>query len=95
MDVAAEVTRLSRDDESEHRFAYTDRELLILVRRDLKYVREDIDEMSKKIDQKAAMVDIDDHEKRLRTLENFRWWILGGGAAAAFLGGMAAHFLFR
>lgn len=82
-------------DESEHRSPYTDRELLLLLRRDFKYVREDIDAMSKKLDQKAPLTQFEDHEKRLRILENFRWWILGGGAAAAFVGGMAAHFLFR
>jgi hypothetical protein len=32
-----------------------------------------------------------DHEKRLRTLENFRWWIVGGAASAGFFGSLMAR----
>jgi len=93
MDVAAAV-RMPLDSD-EHRFSYTDRELLILLRRDLKYVREDIDKMDKKLDPTAPGSLFSDHEDRIRTLENFRWWILGGGVGAAFVGGALAHFIFH
>lgn len=96
MDVATEV-RENRTvpEESDHRFSYTDRELLVLLRRDLRYIREDIDRMDKKLDQTAPLKMFEDHEARLRTLEQFRWWILGGGALAAFLGGIVAHFIWH
>ena len=94
MDVAQAVAA-TMADESDHKFSYTDRELLLLVRRDLKYIREDIDRMDQRIEHTAPLKSLEDHEARLRTLEQFRWWILGGGALAAFAGGMLAHFFWR
>lgn len=82
-------------EETEPRLTLTDHELLILMRRDMKYMREDVDEIRKKLAQTAPLATLEDHEARIRTLEGFRWWILGGGASAAFVGGMLAHLIWR
>lgn len=80
-------------EESEHQFHLTDRELLLILRRDMKYIREDVEGMMKKLDQAAPIRMFDDHENRIRVLENFRWWILGGAAFAAFAGNLIAHWV--
>jgi hypothetical protein len=93
MDVAQAVR--SSMDESEQDFPLTDRELLLIVKRDMKYIREDIDGMTKKLDQTAPIRMFEDHEQRIRILENFRWWILGAAAAAAFGGGFVARLIWH
>ena len=94
MDVAAQV-RETMDESGEHHFHRTDRELLVVLQRDMKYVRQDVETMTKKLDQAAPIRMFDDHERRLRVLESFRWWILGAAAAASFGGGMLARVLWQ
>ena len=67
--------------DSDFEFSRTDREILIGMRKDLKYVREGID----KDTARHARV-LDDHEKRIRMLENFRWWLVGAIVASGALG---------
>jgi hypothetical protein len=95
MDVAAQVEGIMPAESDDHHFHRTDRELLLIVRNDMKHIREDIEEMTKKLDQAAPIRMFEDHERRLRVLEGFRWWILGGAAAAAFGGGMIARLLWH
>lgn len=75
--------------------------MLVSLYKDMKHVLSSIDEIKSDV-KGAASVDAledvkveltktsDDHEKRLRTLESFRWHILGGAALAAFCGTMMA-----
>ena len=91
MDVAAPVASTAgMDNDSEQPFRLTDRELLIQVRTHLKYIREDLDTLT---NNAAPATVSQDHEKRIRVLEQFRWLILGGAAAAAFLGGLIGRLL--
>ena len=64
----------------------SDREVLLILRRDVKYIRKDIDEVLSKVAAAAPIKISEEHEKRIRVLENFRWWLLGGAALAAFIG---------
>lgn len=34
-------------------------------------------------------------EKRIRTLENFRWWIVGTSAGAGFIGNLIGKWIFK
>jgi hypothetical protein len=78
-------------------FARTDREILVEVRRDLRYVKEKVDKLDEhKADRLAVPTKtVDDHEKRIRVLENFRWWILGAVFSAAGLASAATRLIFR
>jgi hypothetical protein len=38
---------------------------------------------------------VKDQEQRIRTLESFRWYILGGGAIASFFGTILADWIFK
>lgn len=60
----------------------TDREILIGVRKDIRYVKESID--------KDLNLKLSDHEARIRILENFRWWFLGGIVGSGGLAGLVA-----
>lgn len=75
-------------DEMEEAVSHTrtDRELLLLLAQSLSYIRRDVTRLTTRLDTMFA-----DHEKRIRVLENFRWWILGGAAGMAFLGALAAR----
>jgi hypothetical protein len=73
-------------DDSEPQFRMSDREVLLILRRDVKYIRKDIDEVLSKVAASAPIKISEEHEKRIRVLENFRWWLLGGAALAAFIG---------
>ncbi len=73
-------------DDSEPQFRMSDREVLLILRRDVKYIRKDIDEVLSKVAASAPIRIAEEHEKRIRVLENFRWWLLGGAALAAFIG---------
>jgi hypothetical protein len=73
-------------DDSEPQFRMSDREVLLILRRDVKYIRKDIDEVLSKVAAAAPIKISEEHEKRIRVLENFRWWLLGGAALAAFIG---------
>jgi hypothetical protein len=68
----------------------TDRELILGLRQDVRYIRQELDELSK-----APTGALKDHEKRLRILENFRWWILGAVAGSAFLSSLMTRLLMR
>lgn len=39
--------------------------------------------------------DATDLEKRVRTLENFRWWIVGASSAAGLVGNIIGHLIFK
>ncbi len=85
-------------DESD-RFARTDREILVQLRQDVKYIRETLKAISEnKVDRVEATrrdEQIKDHESRLRMLENFRWWILGAMAGSAGLASAATKLIFK
>jgi hypothetical protein len=74
---------------SEHtseRFQFTERDLLIKLSTEFKAFAETV-----RINQVSLQSQHNDHEKRLRTLENFRWWIVGGAASAGFFGSLLAR----
>jgi|FreactcultuFSWF8_1027224.scaffolds.fasta_scaffold06104_2 hypothetical protein len=80
-------------DDSEPQFRMSDREVLLILRRDVKYIRKDIDEVLSKVAASAPIKIAEEHEKRIRVLENFRWWLLGGAALAAFAGEFMARLI--
>ena len=80
-------------DDSEPQFRMSDREVLLILRRDVKYIRKDIDEVLSKVAAAAPIKIAEEHEKRFRVLENFRWWLLGGAALAAFAGEFMARLI--
>ena len=80
-------------DDSEPQFRMSDREVLLILRRDVKYIRKDIDEVLSKVAASASIKIAEEHEKRIRVLENFRWWLLGGAALAAFAGEFMARLI--
>ena len=43
--------------------------------------------------QKNLKQDGEQLEERVRTLENFRWWIVGGAGAAGLIGSFMGRFL--
>jgi hypothetical protein len=73
-----------------------------LLRLEIRYLRRDIgelkEEVRKGLESKAdraqlSTVTVDDHEKRIRALEQRVYWALGFGAAAGVLGGWAAKLI--
>ncbi len=96
MDVAAPIERVRRmAEESEPPFRMSDREVLLILRRDVTYIRKDIDEVLRKVESSAPIKIAEEHEKRLRVLEGFRWWLLGGAGVAAFFGELVARLIGR
>jgi hypothetical protein len=75
----------------------TDRELLVTLRAEMKFMRETVREIDihLKEDLKNTKDDIVDHEKRIRVLENFRWWIIGASAGAGFIGNLVGKLVFK
>ena len=79
------------DEHDSERLSRTDRELLLSLRGQIKFLRTSVSEAI--ADLKADLTNLFkapegpvwDHEQRIRRLENFRWWILGGIAASAGL----------
>lgn len=72
--------------DSSERFEYTERDLLIKLREDIKALTEETRRNST-----AIIIDIKDHEARLRVLENFRWYIIGAAGASGFIGAMVGR----
>ncbi len=70
------------------RFQYTERDLLIQLRTDFKAFAEQVRQ-----NQVSLQAQHNDHEARLRVLENFRWWIIGASAAAGFSGTLLARLI--
>jgi len=68
--------------------ARTDREILIELRRDVRYMKETMDR-----EAKSANGIVKDHEGRLRILENFRWWLLGGVFASGGIGALVGRLI--
>jgi hypothetical protein len=70
----------------------TDRELLLSLKDQLRFLREELkerEELRQQQMKQTVFTPIQDHEARIRILENFRWWIVGAiavsnGAAALF-----------
>jgi hypothetical protein len=71
-------------------FERTDREILVGIRRDIRYMREQMDR-----ETRATREELKDHENRLRILENFRWWLLGSVFAASTITAVAVKVIFR
>ena len=80
-------------DDSEPQFRMSDREVLLILRRDVKYIRKDIDEVLSKVAASAPIKIAEEHEKRIRVLENFRWWLVGGVAASGGIGAFVARLI--
>lgn len=76
----------SEHSSSGEKFQFTERDLLIQLRAEFKAFAE-----VNRINQVSLQTQHNDHEKRLRTLENFRWWIVGGAASAGFFGSLMAR----
>lgn len=76
--------------EVESHFTSEDRENLIELRVDLRNLQASFSDfkLSLKEDNKASKEEVKYLEGRIRTLENFRYWILGMG----ILGGTIVHF---
>jgi hypothetical protein len=81
---------LSEMAEHSERFQFTERDLLIQLRTEFKAFAETV-----RINQVSLQTQHNDHEKRLRTLENFRWWIVGGAAASGFFGTVLARLIWH
>ena len=79
------------DEHDSERLSRTDRELLLSLREQIKYLNKSVNEAIAELKTDIAKFiegprsPVWDHEQRLRRLENFRWWILGAIAAAAGL----------
>jgi hypothetical protein len=87
------------DEQNSDRLSRTDRELLLSLREQIKYltksVAESIADLKTDLTNlfKAPEGPVWDHEQRIRRLENFRWWILGAIAAAAGLSSLITKLL--
>lgn len=71
--------------ESGSGLARTDREILIELRRDVRYVKETMERETRATTKLVA-----DHEGRIRVLEGFRWWLFGGIAFSGAIGAFVA-----
>lgn len=80
--------QLEVNEGSDYGLARNDRELLIGMKADLKYIRKKVEENER--DMEAV---IKDHEDRIRLLEHFRWWIVGAVAASAGLAALIERIL--
>lgn len=86
------------DEHDSERLNRTDRELLLSLREQIKYLSKNVNgsilelkaDITKFIEGPRSPVW--DHEQRIRQLENFRWWILGAIASSAGLAGLISHF---
>jgi hypothetical protein len=67
-------------------FERTDREYLVGIRRDVRYMREEMEK-----EYKATSDALRDHETRIRLLENFRWWLIGAVVASGGLGALISR----
>jgi len=74
--------------EESDRLGRTDREMLIELRRDVRYIKEAMQKDNLDIRNNSR-----DHESRIRVLENFRWWFLGGIVASGGLGSLITRVL--
>jgi hypothetical protein len=99
-DLAVKELMAEFDDTGSDKIRLTERDLLIQIREALRYVKAEvlghqsqIDKTNIRVDGKASLKTTDDHEGRIRVLENFRWWILGAIGAAGFFGGWIAKHL--
>ena len=68
----------------------SDHDLLIELRVLMNRMIADVDDM--RTDTVAAGKDI---EHRVRSLEGFRWWILGASSAVSFISGALGAFVFH
>lgn len=59
-------------------FSRSDHDMLIGLTRDVDHMRKLLDRL------------VNDHERRIRVLENFRWWLLGGLVSSPILAAAAA-----
>lgn len=71
-------------------FERTDREILIGMRKDIRYMRDELEKQAK-----DAREVYKDHEGRIRVLEHFRWWIFGSIIGSAGLSAVASRLLSR
>jgi len=72
--------------EGSERFQFTERDLLIQLRSDVKNLTEESRRVAATI-----VADLKDHEARLRVLENFRWYIIGAAGVSGFFGSWIAR----
>lgn len=72
---------LEPSDSPSKGFVYTERDLLMLLMGDVRHLTRDVKDWRTGIDQ-----DLRGLHGRVRTLENFRWWLLGAAGLAGFLG---------
>jgi hypothetical protein len=68
-------------DDEEPSIARTDREILIELRKDVKYMT------------RTVVNSVNDHEIRIRVLENFRWWLVGGIVVSGALASVVAKLI--
>ncbi len=92
-DLALKELMADFDDPGTDRIRLTERDLLIQVRESLRYIKAELASHQRELNTRAATTVVQDHENRLRVLENFRWWILGAIAVAGFVGGTVAKHL--
>ena len=68
----------------------TDRELLLELRRDVRHMKEMLDrELTLQYSR------TEDHETRIRVLENYRWWLMGAIVGSAGLSAILAAVITR
>jgi DNA anti-recombination protein RmuC len=76
----------------------TDRELLLSVKQDLRYLKSEVQDSKTEIRSEIqAMVKdqkemASDHERRIRDLERFHWWVIGAVAGSSALTGLITKF---
>lgn len=74
----------------------TDRELLLLVKKEVSFLRKELKEreqMRQEQMKESVLSPIKDHETRIRVLENFRWWILGAIGVSNFAAALYGKFM--
>lgn len=81
---------MSYDDESERQLRSSRDKESISLRIKIEVLSTRLQELNDKVKELVK-----DHEGRIRTLESFRWWILGACSIASFLGNMFASLIFK
>ena len=79
----------------EDHFTPEDRKLLTRLETQFDNLKDQISRLENTITDagKVSKEDFKEMEGRVRELENFRWWLLGGAALAAFAGEFMARLI--
>lgn len=69
-------------------FTSADRETITVLKTDIGYIKNAIEKIERSVDKRDVhlQAQLDSQEKRLRLLENFRWYLLGFSGALSVVG---------